>query len=321
MAKLLSKNLDWVGLMRLIIAILFTMTVSGANASQSWQDTISIVAKKADRLTAIGRRRGGGFLGTAYNELYVKEHSCSILGRMLGKKQHILKIEKETNIAPNSAHEFLVAGRSLANWVYNAKRILKRTRSEKIIEWNLDCAGKLGIASNEVITDLSEETFYRVDGDVLYILGDINEGFFSRLKAAYLKSPNVNSVALGSGGGDINEAMKAANFIREQKLNTTLWNNCYSACTLVFMGGVKRRIMSPYPSLMFHKASLPSGVEIPRGTGLYSMISAFVASMGGNGEKFTRYMLSSAPHQFTKAPTAELCAAKFATWVQRLCGF
>ncbi len=51
---------------------------------------------------------------------------------------------------------------------------------------------------------------------------------------------------LGSGGGYIDEAMKAGAYIRRKGLDTTLYNNCDSACPLVVMAGVERLNWSPY---------------------------------------------------------------------------
>ena len=63
----------------------------------------------------------------------------------------------------------------------------------------------------------------------------------------------------GSGGGYIDEAMKAGAYIRRKELGTTLYINCDSACPLVFMAGVERLNWSPYPKLGFHQIYTPDG--------------------------------------------------------------
>ena len=77
------------------------------------------------------------------------------------------------------------------------------------------------------------------------MLGDITAGFAEGLARALAENAKIETVALGSAGGSLVDALKAGRMIRALGLNTTLWSNCYSACTIVFLGGERRRFGRP----------------------------------------------------------------------------
>jgi len=71
---------------------------------------------------------------------------------------------------------------------------------------------------------------------------------------------------LGSGGGDINQTIRALNYIRQ--INTTLdieintrvgsWSSCESACTILFTAG-KKRFAAERASFGFHSPKFERG--------------------------------------------------------------
>ena len=157
------------------------------------------------------------------------------------------------------------------------------------------------------------------DGQVLQILGDIEQGFAARLRTLIEDNPKVTTVALGSGGGYVNEAIEAGRYIRARGLKTTLWNNCFSACPLVFIGGVERLVWSPYPQLGFHKFYTPSGA-IPPTSSVYREVAVYVSQMGVSSRFVLQKIFSAEPsHVFVIRRPAELCDSNIATWVQRIC--
>lgn len=266
------------------------------------------------------------YLGTAYNEIDFHEHSCFILGNLLDKKLHVI------NLAHNYVPDYSLTtednvqalsenAQSLDNFVGSARRILHLSMGERIIEWNLDCVGKFDIPNSAIIDQAGLSTFYKVDNGVLKVLGDIEPGYAQNIINAIEKNPKVEVIALGSGGGLISEAMQAGIYIRKKNLQTTLWNNCYSACPFVFMGGVKREIWSPYPALGFHQAYDKNGNAFPKDSQLYNVIFKYLMVMGVEPQFVIEQMWSSPPQNMTQINGSDesLCNANVVTWSQRSC--
>jgi hypothetical protein len=196
--------------------------------------------------------------------------------------------------------------------------------ARRIKEWNLDCAGKLGISSSAYVVDNGAATFYDVDrtngvGNItLVIRGDVEVGFAEKLRQAIKLNPDVEFIGLGSGGGSVSEALEAGRLIRRLKLKTMLWNNCNSACTLVFFGGVERLIWSPYPDLGFHMVSR-NGIAEPTSSGVYEKIGRYATEMDVDPRAVISAMLAAAPNELHYLRQEKLCKAAIATWVQRAC--
>ncbi|MEO9459214.1 MAG: hypothetical protein ABJE63_15325 [Lentilitoribacter sp.] len=80
------------------------------------------------------------------------------------------------------------------------------------------------------------------DGHTVFIKGDINYPLHMSLLATLEKNEQIKTVMLSSDGGIIFAARAMAIKITEQGLNTKVEENCYSACTLIFMAGSKREL-------------------------------------------------------------------------------
>lgn len=303
----------------IVVAVLFFPLPA---AAVSWQDAIAATEAKAEELWQLAQSRGleGRHIGTLYNEWHANEHTCSILGRMLGKADLINSIERSTEIdvSQTDSQDTGVAAQSLSNWAFIAKRLLDSTDERRIREWNLDCVGHLGIPNSAYINEGGTSAFYDVEEETLRVVGDVEPGFSDKLKAVILENPQVKYIALGSGGGSVAEAIEAGLIIRERGLNTQLWNNCYSACTIVFIAGVNRQIWSPYPDLSFHQVSR-GGIAIPFDDPTYHKLAAYAVYMGVDARIFLELTWSAPPSGFTTPHVDLLCAAKIATWVQRRC--
>lgn len=301
-----------------VIALLMPLPA----AAIPWRDAIAAADARVEELWQLAQSRGqeGRHIGTLYNEWDADEHSCSILGRMLGKAELIGEIEKSTeyDISKTDGHETGIAAQSLSNWAYIARRLLETSEDRRIREWNLDCVGQLGIPDSAYIGERDNAAFYDIEGEVLRIMGDVEPGFADKLKAILLENPQVKTVALGSAGGNVGEALLAGVFIRRLGLETRLWNNCYSACTMVFIGGRKRDIWSPYADLSFHQISV-DGVAIPLDHPTYDLLWDYANVMGVDADTFVALTQSAPPTGFTTPRPADLCAPGIATWVQRIC--
>jgi hypothetical protein len=259
-----------------------------------------------------------------YNELDVPEHTCAILGRMLNKTILIKHLEKPYPKKSKTGEEFRLAAISIGNWAYNAELILRLDEARRIKSWNLDCVGQLGIPASAYIVGKGVPTFYDIDRSnaadnaSLRILGDVEAGFSEKLRDAIKLNPDVNYVSLGSGGGSVVEALEAGRLIRRLNLETGLWNNCYSACSLVFLGGVERKIWSPYPALGFHMVSR-NGVPEPSNSGVYEKIKEYASEMGVDHRAVISAMLAASPNELHYLEPKKMCKAAIATWIQRWC--
>lgn len=161
--------------------------------------------------------------GTMHNDVGVKEHRCYTLGVLLGKSESVSHLHLGTvdNYHPiterNSGllHNYYAA---LENFTAIATSRLALSDDERSIQWNLNCAGSLGIPSAESVAPVANKTFYQIvnDGYVLNVLGDIEDGFSQKVIDAINDNPGVEVVALGSGGGSVYEAILAGRYIRKK---------------------------------------------------------------------------------------------------------
>ena len=213
-------------------------------------------------------------------------------------------------------------GNSLGNFASVAQRVLDMPHDERVITWNLDCAGQLGLPK-AYIKQEGQSSFYVVtnEGHALKVLGDIEAGFAQKVEDAIEANPTVEVVMLGSGGGYIDEAMKAGAYIRRKGLDTTLYNNCYSACPLVFMAGVERLNWSPYPKLGFHQIYTPDGQAVPLDSQPYRLVFGYLTRMGIEPRYVLQKMWSAPPSGMTNVDgqDEDLCQANITTWIQRGC--
>lgn len=265
--------------------------------------------------------------GTAFNEIHIPEHKCYVLGQLLGKADLVrpLAIDYEPDYdtqTMENASDLRIMSNSLHNFASVAKHILGMPYDERMVTWNLDCAGQLGLP-RAFIKQEGQSSFYVVtnNGKALKVLGDIEEGFAKKIRDAIEANSTVEVVALGSGGGYVNEAMEAGTYIRAKGLETTLFNNCYSACPLVFMAGIQRTNWSPYSELGFHQIYTPDGNPVPFDSPVYRHIFTYLVGMGIEPRYVLQKMWSAPPQGMTNVDgySDELCEANITTWVQRGC--
>ena len=265
--------------------------------------------------------------GTAFNEIHLPEHNCWVLGQLLGKADTVKSVEityepdYETQTTEN-ASDLRIMSNSLHNFSSAANHVLRMSHDERVVTWNLDCAGQLGLPKDHIKQE-GTSSFYVVigDGKALKVLGDIEDGYAQKIIDAIEANPGIEQVALGSGGGLVKEAMRAGEFIRQRGLETTLYNNCYSACPLVFMAGVQRTNWSPYSELGFHQIYTPDGNSVPFDSPVYRQIFTYLVRMGIEPRYVLQKMWSAPPQGMTNVDgySDELCEANITTWVQRGC--
>lgn len=318
--------------LHIIFAAIVSIVVQGASAQQI-APPATPAAGLAKEVREAGRLaqalRGSAdkvdkefWIGTMFNDVDWPEHTCYSLGMLLGLEANVrhLRFDRSSHAARTSdeAQELRVRAQSLDNFVSAANASLKESSEKRGIAWNLDCSEKYGVS----LQQKGDPTFYEVTngGRGIKILGAIEAGFTAKLSATLARAPKAEFVALGSGGGSVAEAIASGRLIRSRGLTTTIWNNCYSACPLVFLGGVDRHVNSPYPSFGFHQISTSSGA-IPKSSPVYARVADYIREMGANDQFVLTAMLRATPEQMNMVNGADvqLCRARVATWIQRAC--
>lgn len=262
------------------------------------------------------------WIGTMFNDVDLPAHSCYSLGMLLNLEVNVrqLRFDRSSQGArtADEANALRIRAQSLDNFVSAASASLKQSSAQRSISWNLDCSGKYGVS----LKQKGIPTFYEItnEGRGIKILGEIEAGFTAKLTATLARAPKAEFVALGSGGGSVAEAIASGRLIRSKGLATTIWNNCYSACPLVFLGGAERHVHSPYPSFGFHQISTVTGA-IPTNSPVYSRVADYIREMGVNDQFVLAAMLRATPEQMNMVNGADvqLCRSRVATWIQRAC--
>jgi hypothetical protein len=81
-------------------------------------------------------------------------------------------------------------------------------------------------------------------GEMLEFSGGITFGVAKEMEGFLNAMTNVKTVRLNSIGGRILEAQKMSDLIKAHRLSTLVERDCVSACTIVFLGGTDRAIVS-----------------------------------------------------------------------------
>lgn len=100
------------------------------------------------------------------------------------------------------------------------------------------------------------------DGHTMHFNGTISLGSSKALQRSLTINPGVTQLVLQSDGGNIYEARGMAAVIMQRQLNTRAEQECSSACTIVFMAGLKRTL-GQRGKLGFHGYRLETNTFIP----------------------------------------------------------
>jgi hypothetical protein len=94
------------------------------------------------------------------------------------------------------------------------------------------------------------------DGSTLSVEGSYGWGGESAVRQALDHNPGIRTVVLAGPGGRVSVGFALYEMFRARKLATRVDDDCASACTVAFLGGVDRSI-SPGGRLGFHRGSFP----------------------------------------------------------------
>ncbi|WP_420403282.1 hypothetical protein [Nisaea sp.] len=101
------------------------------------------------------------------------------------------------------------------------------------------------------------------DGRSLTLSGSLELGITDHLRQRLKAYPDVRRIILSSTGGNIYQARGLSNTIRQNGLNTLVLSECSSACTTVFIGGIKRQLASG-GKLGFHQYRIDADYAVLR---------------------------------------------------------
>lgn len=102
------------------------------------------------------------------------------------------------------------------------------------------------------------------DARTLIIDGALGIDAATRVKDALDAHPEVRTVAMGGPGGRVGPAYQIYRLIATRRLETRAEGACFSACTIMFLGGV-RRTLAPFSYLGFHRLQFPGMDEAELG--------------------------------------------------------
>lgn len=262
--------------------------------------------------------------GVMYAPYGFAEHRCVILGRMLGQPELIRNLETFEHPPRDEtvdAYDLQLFAASLSHWIDAAEWAVDADASERINTWNLDCAGRYGIPLSAMMaSERPEADFdYEADSQRLLVYGDIDVGFADRFQAALQSHPEAREVVLGSGGGSVRDALVAGTLIRQRGLDTSIFGNCYSACPLVFVGGVNRVLWANSARLGFHQVYVDQGEALPLEDPVYRMLYVYLGEMGADPEIVISWMWSAPPGDMFEPEPRDMCPSRIATFIQRIC--
>jgi hypothetical protein len=94
------------------------------------------------------------------------------------------------------------------------------------------------------------------DGRTMILDGALGLHASREVADALDTNPAVRTIVVEGPGGRLGSAYQIARMIRARGLETRVDDECYSACTVMFLGGV-RRGLGPSGKLGFHRAGFP----------------------------------------------------------------
>ena len=100
------------------------------------------------------------------------------------------------------------------------------------------------------------------DGAVITLNGSFDFGITRNLKALLRRHPSVKAIVLASPGGNPFEGRGVAKTIRDHGLDSYVFADCFSACTVAFIAGATR-ILGPEGKLGFHQYGMDADYQVP----------------------------------------------------------
>jgi len=91
-------------------------------------------------------------------------------------------------------------------------------------------------------SDKKAEIDYDPSSQSIFINGDLGFGVSNKLKQVMAEHPNIKLLALRSPGGKSAEGNAIYHLVKENRMDTLVWDKCASACVDVYIAGKNRYI-------------------------------------------------------------------------------
>lgn len=322
-------------MLRSLAASVLYLAFSTAAFAQSWEDRIDSARTAAREIESWAATYGWDYnmIGTLIRTADVAVIRCSILAEMQGLGDISDHVEyygpdpmeaRKLPGGPVDADTFdfqqlLEYSMNLGIWAHQAEQFLAQTDDQRAEFWELSCNGQFGIPEGLLPDTWETAASFRLDGTALYVLGDIERGFFAEF-ADVVSRNEIDIVYLGSRGGSVRDAMDASALIRARGFDTDLHGDCESACPLIYFGGREPRVMfnTARFRLGFHQISA-DGEAIPLDSPIYDAVGSFVAEMGVDPDFVLAAMRRATPDDMYFPDYQSLCDANAVAWVYGSC--
>ncbi len=322
-------------MIRLSLALILFLAASATSAAQSWEERIAAARQSATGIVEWAAPYGWDLqmIGTFSRDADVPVIRCLILAEMQNLPDISGYVEfwgpspfaglgvPEGEIDPET-FEFQRLLEFASNqfiWAYQSELFLEQTEDQRAEFWELSCNGQHGIPEGLLPSAWETTASFRMDGASLYVIGDIEPGFFKEF-AAVVAQNDVETVFLGSRGGSVADALDASTLIRERGFEVQLYGDCESACPFIYFGGQEPRIIYNLPvfRLGFHQISA-DGQAIPLDSPIYDEVGDFVTRMGVDADFVLSAMRSAAPSEMYFPDAQSLCDANAVAWIYGNC--
>jgi hypothetical protein len=173
---------------------------------------------------------------------------------------------------------------------------------------------------NEFVTVVSDSDsparVWLYEGDkVVIVEGHLGFGTTNRFRELIERSPKVRLVSLQSYGGRAAEGFALMKEIADRRLNTLAWQECMSACTAAYLGGVERYATDEtrfgFHRSGFHWQKAANGLNQDDWAMLQKMRSLQI------DRRFIARALQPSIHGMYEPPVADAAAAGVVTEVWR----
>jgi hypothetical protein len=149
------------------------------------------------------------------------------------------------------------------------------------------------------------------DGRTIIVDGTMGLGSLDRLQEILAASPNATEVLLNSDGGREAEAKFIVELIKKKHLNTSVRDQCLSACTLVFLAGTEREL-SDDAKLGFHQSTAVGTTDFQQRVAVQALRESYRAL--GVREWFIDHIVATPPEDMWYPTRDELKQAGVLTW-------
>lgn len=140
------------------------------------------------------------------------------------------------------------------------------------------------------------------EGRTLVLDGATGIAAAARVRTALERNDALRTVVVAGPGGRVGPAYQIARLIRARGLDTRVERSCYSACTVIFLGGV-RRSLGPRGELGFHRLSFP-GMDDAELADANRQLRDFMVFAGQVTAAFVRRVMET-PSESIWIPTAQ----------------